>query len=123
MRNRLGDPDELPQARRDLMRLRDHFRSAIRREPLATINFPQPEPRDEMLFAQSQRHMFDRHTACISSRSARDLRPEPGDFLDVCGPVLHLAVKDRVEKLMLAHVGVEVPQQSLDCRPSTKSLK
>jgi hypothetical protein len=76
-----------------------------------------------MLFAQSERNMFDRHSASVSRGPPGDLTPKSRNLFDVRGPVLDLAVEDRAEKLVLSHIGIKVPQQTFDHRPSAESLK
>ena len=90
---------------------------------MAAVDFPEAEPGGEMFFAQAERDVFHGHAAGVVGGAAGDLCPEARNLFDVCGPVLDLAVEDGTEKIVLADVGVKVPEQAFNGRLSTKSLK
>lgn len=75
------------------------------------VPIPEFEPGGEVLWFEAEREMFHRHLAGVIGRATGGASPEFGDFGDVFGPVLDLRVEDGTDNLMLANVGVELPEE------------
>ena len=88
-----------------------HFGGFGRGEVAFAVPIPEFEPSGKVLWFEAESEVFDRHLAGVIGRAAGGAGPEFGDFGDVFGPVLDLRVEDRADDLVLADIGIELPEE------------
>jgi len=91
----------------------NHLDGLLCRQVRFAMAMPQPEPGLKMRFFKTQGDVARGHASAIKRRSSGKPRPEPGDFLQVRGPVLDVRGEDRSDLMVLAHVGVKPAQQEV----------
>ena len=103
--------DDVAEAGADAVGEGTHFGGFGGREMAFAVPIPEFEPGGEMLFLEAEGEMFERHLAGVVGRAAGRAGPEFGDFGDVFRPILNARVKDGADDLVLANVGIEMPQE------------
>lgn len=75
------------------------------------VPIPEFQPRREVLWFEAESEVFHRHLPGVIRWAAGGAGPEFGDFGNVFGPVVNLCVEDRADDLMLADIGIELPEE------------
>lgn len=86
------------------------------------MTMPETKPGVEVRLFQAERDMARRHAAAVKRGAAGEAGPEVRDFFEMRRPVLDLRGEDRADSVVLAHIGIETPQQKLEPGASADSF-